>query len=215
MSWIVSAVMAVIALIAVTALWRRHQREIRALRSTHAEALENLDDEHHRRVKRLSREHEQHLLTAHHPLANDLLPALDSLDRALEQISSGEPQSLQDFKEGIELARKGLTTAMGRHGIRAIIPARGDDFDPRVHEAISRIESDEGEAGTVAALLRAGYCHDARVLRPAMVTVFASPPSISAGDEEAFDDAKESQTEESPIEENASTGEEPREDPLP
>ena len=185
MSWIISAVMALIALIATATLWRYHRREVRHLRSSHAEEIESLDQDHHRRVKRLSREHKQHLLTAHHPLASDLLPAMDSLDQALAEIHADTPRDLESFQEGIELARKSLHTALGRHGIIQVAPAPGDPFDPQLHEAISRVEDEQAESGTVAVLLRAGYQHEARVLRPAMVTVFVPPLSQETSPEEA------------------------------
>ena len=206
MSWILTALMALIALGATAALWRYHQREVRHLRSSHAEALENLDEEHHRRVKRLSRAHEEHLLTAHHPLASDLLPAIDSLDQALENLNREGVQDLESFQEGIELARKSLHTALGRHGILPIAPARGDAFDPQLHEAIARIEDPEGEAGTIAALLRAGYQHEARVLRAAMVTVFMTATAESgvedtAGLEDPVEEDEQGEPEQEPEQE--------------
>ena len=53
--------------------------------------------------------------------------------------------------------------------------AAGQPFDPRVHEAISKVESADVPAGSVATELQKGYRVGERLLRPAMVSVSTGP----------------------------------------
>ena len=57
-----------------------------------------------------------------------------------------------------------------RFGV-AVVPAVGERFDPRMHEAVSRVESDAVEAPTVVEEMQRGYRLHDRLLRPAMVRV--------------------------------------------
>lgn len=175
MGWIVAALMTMVTCIALGLLWRRHQREIRNLRSAHKSTVRELGDEHRRRIQRLDREHDQQLDAAHHPLARDLFPALDSLDKAIDHIDNSQPQSVDDLLSGLNLARTSLDTALSRHGIVPIAPEPESPFDPEIHEAIARNETDTGKPNTISRLFRRGYRHGKRVLRPALVEVIVDP----------------------------------------
>src|SRR5580704_13890189 len=69
-----------------------------------------------------------------------LLPVLDSFDRAM-QSASGEKSELRN---GVELIDKQLHDALGKLGLRPI-PARGELFDPRWHEAIEMVDTTDAE----------------------------------------------------------------------
>src|SRR6266542_4187591 len=69
-------------------------------------------------------------------LAADLLPALDSFERALQHTNGGEGDD--PIREGILLIHKQLMESLTRHGI-APIEAVGKPFDPKFHEAIMRV----------------------------------------------------------------------------
>ncbi len=204
MGWIIAALMTAITFVVVAVLWRRHQREVRHLRSSHEITVREIDDEHRRRLERLDREHDQELRWAHHPLARELFPALDSLDEALAILEEPDSLSTEDLEEGLLMARKALDTALERHGIVAVAPTPDDPFDPEVHEAIARHEDKQSEPNTIGRLFRRGYRQDNRVLRPALVEVNVAPrqdvdPSVESDpcdDEESVGRSEES--EESP-----------------
>lgn len=186
MGWILALLMSAIAAVAIAAIWRRYQRDVAALESSREKVRRQLDEEH-RRIKRLEREYERNLLAAHHPLAADLLPALDSLDEALthfEGLRGGEKNRVSDLEEGLVLARRALDDALGRHGITTIDPKRGDLFDPTVHEAIASSEDEELEPGTICRLLRRGYRDEDLVLRAALVEVNIRPSQDSSASDE-------------------------------
>ncbi len=99
-------------------------------------------------------------------LARELVPSLDSLERAL---GSAEPES--EVARGLELVHGELTATLGRAGVEAFDPA-GERFDPTHSEAISTAPANEGtEPGTVVETVERGYRSDGTVLRPARVIV--------------------------------------------
>jgi len=95
----------------------------------------------------------------------DLLPVLDNLERAL-----GAPGDGDDFRNGVELIAKQFVDTLKKFGL-AEIPALGLPFDPEVHEAVARVESDEIEVATVLDEYQRGYWLNERLLRPAIVRV--------------------------------------------
>ena len=98
-----------------------------------------------------------------------LLPVLDSFERAL-QVKS-DPV---DFRNGVELIYKQLQDALAKVGVRAI-PAKGEPFDPHVHEAIEMVETSDAPDHEVLEELQRGYKIKDRLLRPAMVKVAKNP----------------------------------------
>ncbi|HME34432.1 MAG TPA: nucleotide exchange factor GrpE [Candidatus Sulfotelmatobacter sp.] len=98
-----------------------------------------------------------------------LLPVIDSFERAL-QVKS-EPG---DFRSGVELIYKQLQDALAKIGVRAI-PAKGEPFDPHVHEAIEMVETSDVPDHEVLEELQRGYKFKDRLLRPAMVKVAKNP----------------------------------------
>lgn len=173
--WIVAAVLALIAAVAVGIVWRRHRREVRRLESARQEAIHQREEDHRRRIDRLRREHDRRLDTAHHPLAEELFPVLDSLDEALEQVDDDSNTSIDDLRQGLNLARQGLYEALRRHGIDPLEPDEGDRFDPSFHDAISRTEADVEDDKTIRTRFRRGYRDGDQVLRPALVDVNVAP----------------------------------------
>jgi molecular chaperone GrpE len=96
-----------------------------------------------------------------------LLPVVDSFDLALRAPGSGDDTEL---RKGVELIRKQLDEALARLGVKPV-PAVGEVFDPRVHEAVEMVETAEAEDNHVIAELSRGYKIKDRLLRPAMVRV--------------------------------------------
>ena len=94
-----------------------------------------------------------------------LIPILDSFDLALKA-KSGEA----DLRKGLELIRKQMDEMLTKLGVQAI-PAKGEPFDPRFHEAIEMVESSDVKDNHVLDELQRGYKMKERLLRPAMVRV--------------------------------------------
>jgi molecular chaperone GrpE len=101
-------------------------------------------------------------------LAKELLPALDSLDRALDGAAADDP-----LLEGVRLVRGELTAALTRAGIEAFSPL-GQTFDPTEHEAVAQAPVEGFAAGAVAEVYQTGYrTAGGNVIRPARVLVAA------------------------------------------
>lgn len=101
--------------------------------------------------------------------ANELLPVIDSLERALEVANKEDPQ-LASMIEGIELTLKGLLGAVRKFGVE-VVGETGVPFNPDVHQAMSMMESEEFEPNHVMLVMQRGYTLNGRLLRPAMVAV--------------------------------------------
>jgi molecular chaperone GrpE len=98
-----------------------------------------------------------------------LLPVLDSFERAL--LVKSDPG---DFRSGVELIYKQLQDALAKAGVKAI-PAKGEQFDPHVHEAIEMVETTDAADHEVIEELQRGYKIKDRLLRPSMVKVAKNP----------------------------------------
>ena len=106
--------------------------------------------------------------------ARDLLGAADNLSRAtaMSPRESQDP-AVTNYIIGVEMTEKELQGAFERNGLRKIDPAKGEKFDPHLHQAVMEQPSDEVAAGGVIQVLQAGYELMGRLVRPAMVAVAA------------------------------------------
>ncbi len=98
-----------------------------------------------------------------------LLPALDSLERALQVKSDAA-----ELRGGVELIHKQLLAALAKLSVNAIA-SKGQPFDPRYHEAIEMVETTDAPDHQVIEELQRGYRFKDRLLRPAMVKVAKNP----------------------------------------
>lgn len=101
--------------------------------------------------------------------AKSLLPVLDNLALALKNASDRS----DDFRTGVELIYRQLQDTMQKLNVQTV-QAKGEPFDPRLHEAIEVVESDEVPDHHVLEELQPGYRMKDRLLRPAMVKVAKS-----------------------------------------
>lgn len=101
--------------------------------------------------------------------ANELLPVIDSLERALE-VTDKENTELASMIEGIELTLKSLLGAVRKFGVE-VVGETNVPFNPDVHQAMSMIESEEMAPNHVLMVMQRGYTLNGRLLRPAMVAV--------------------------------------------
>jgi molecular chaperone GrpE len=121
--------------------------------------------------KREEKQRAEFIKLANESLVTELLPVLDSFDLALNGMHTSH--ELESFLPGVELIRKQLEDVLVKNGL-ATIETIGKPFDPKVHEAMMQVESDEYPEDTVAKELRKGYLFNDKVIRPAQVAVSKS-----------------------------------------
>ena len=108
----------------------------------------------------------------------DFLPVLDNLDRARQH---------GDLTGGLKAIADQLDEIFGKLGLVAFGEV-GDPFDPAIHEAVLHNEDDSVTQPTATTIMRPGYKHNDRLLRPAMVGVTdPATPSAPQADSEAVD----------------------------
>ena len=124
--------------------------------------------------KRLEREKIQAIEYALEKFAQDLLPALDSLDMALAVVSNDNlnaEEAVEELKKGIELTIDQFIKAFRKNGIEVIEIEEGGEFNPHLHEAILQVDDAEKNAGEIVQVIQKGYKYKERILRPAKVSV--------------------------------------------
>jgi len=120
--------------------------------------------------KRSRRELETSTNLARANLLRELLEVADNFGRALEAAPQGEEAPETGFGEGVRLIYVQFMDILRQNGCERI-PAKGEPFDPNLHEAISQIETDEVPSQHVFAVVQEGYRLNDHVLRPAKVVV--------------------------------------------
>ncbi|MBU8898978.1 nucleotide exchange factor GrpE [Corallococcus sp. H22C18031201] len=105
-------------------------------------------------------------------LLKDLLPVMDNMDRALD--AAARSPDIDSFQKGVAMTRKSFEDALGKHGVKAF-SAKGQPFDPRLHEAVQQVETAEVPAGHVVMELVRGFFLNERLARPALVVVARAP----------------------------------------
>ena len=97
-------------------------------------------------------------------VAEGLLPVLDNFERALSAMEDSAD------REGVELIMKQLQTALSNSGLNEI-EAEGQEFDPKLHHAVSQVDAGEESRNKVTLVLQKGYTFNGKLLRAAMVQV--------------------------------------------
>jgi molecular chaperone GrpE len=140
--------------------------------------------------RRGEREKEEYTRFAKGETIKSFIPVLDDLERALAHVPAR--LSNDPWVVGVTMVGESVSAMLRREGVERIDP-HGEPFDPRMHEAIARVESESGEAGVddeasvdggtdvgvtveqrVTQVYQPGYALNGRVLRPAMVQVTTS-----------------------------------------
>ncbi|MGA3280124.1 MAG: nucleotide exchange factor GrpE [Smithella sp.] len=116
--------------------------------------------------KRAAREKTDIIKYGKEDIIKDILPFMDSLDRALKH----DTGDIQAFKDGITLIQEQLLCCLKKHGVE-MINAAGSTFDPNFHEALMQMESDQHEDNKVISEMEKGYLLNGRLLRPSRVCV--------------------------------------------
>lgn len=118
--------------------------------------------------KRTQREKAADLKYKAQDLATDLVPVVDTFDRAL-QLKPDE-NSIDSFYEGMEMVYRQLMQALSQAGVEEI-ETEGETFDPNFHQAVMQVEDDQYESQAIVETLQKGYRLKDRIIRPAMVKV--------------------------------------------
>src|SRR5581483_1809746 len=107
--------------------------------------------------KRVAREKESFVKFSNAILILKMLPVLDNLERANEHLKD----------QGIELVIKQFKDALSSEGVTEI-EAEGQQFNPEHHEAVEKVQ---GEEGKVVKVTERGYKMGDKVIRQAKVTI--------------------------------------------
>jgi len=119
--------------------------------------------------RRAERERSEYLQYAAMDLAGLLVPILDDFERALK-VETGD----KNYAKGVEMIYQRLWDTLKKMGLEPV-QAAGQPFDPNVHQAVDRVETEEVEDQTVLEEYQRGYFFKGKLLRPAMVKVAVKP----------------------------------------
>lgn len=130
--------------------------------------LQRLQAEFDNFRKRSQKEKEDTLKYAAERIIEAMLPVLDNFERAVA--SSQSSQDFKAFSQGVEMILKQMKSGLEKEGLTPI-EAVGQPFDPKLHDAVLQVDSEEYPENTVVEELQKGYSLREKVLRPSMVKV--------------------------------------------
>ena len=119
--------------------------------------------------RRVERERSEYIQFAAMDLVKDLLPVLDDFERALKVETAD-----RDYAKGVELIYQRMFETLKKMGLEPITTA-GCQFDPNLHQAVERVQTDEAEDLSILSEYQRGYNFKGKLLRPAMVRVAVKP----------------------------------------
>ncbi|MGB0318042.1 MAG: nucleotide exchange factor GrpE [Pseudomonadales bacterium] len=121
--------------------------------------------------RRAARDVEQAHKFALEKFAGELLPVLDSIEKAVEAAGAlAEGEDTKAMAEGVSLCHRLFLDTFGKAGITPIDP-HGEPFDPEQHQAMAMIDAPNAAPNSVVDVLQKGYSLNGRLLRAAMVVV--------------------------------------------
>lgn len=119
--------------------------------------------------RRAERERSDYLQFAAMDLVREILPVLDDFERALATETADRA-----YARGVELIYTRLRETLRKMGLEPI-ETTGKSFDPNVHEAVDRVETEEADDQAIVGEYQKGYNFRGKLLRPAMVRVAVRP----------------------------------------
>jgi molecular chaperone GrpE len=119
--------------------------------------------------RRAERERSEFLQFAGVELVRELLPVLDDFARALKVECANA-----EYARGIELIYNRLYESLKKMGLEPI-DTTGQKFDPNLHQAVDRVETDDEEDHQILEEYQKGYMFKGKLLRPSMVKVAVRP----------------------------------------
>jgi len=159
------------------------EKEAAANYDKYVRAIAELDNYKKRAVK----EKAEIIKYGKEEVIKDILPFVDSLDRALEHADSST--DIQSFKEGLQLIQEQLLCCLKKHGVE-VIECAGKDFDPNFHEAMMQVDSEHHEANKVINEFQRGYLLNGRLLRPSRVSVCKKINKENCADERTVENGE-------------------------
>jgi molecular chaperone GrpE len=119
--------------------------------------------------KRTERERSEYVQYAGMEFVKQLLPILDDFERALKAESGST-----EYARGVEMIHHRMVETLRKLGLEPIETA-GAHFDPHLHQAIERVETQDAEDGAILGEFQRGYHFKGKLLRPSMVKVAVHP----------------------------------------
>jgi molecular chaperone GrpE len=126
--------------------------------------LENLRKASQRQVENAVR-------SGNERLVGELLVVLDDLELALK---AGKAADRETLVSGVDMVLRRFEKILGDAGLKPI-DALGKPFDPKLHEAVMKVETSDEPEGTIVEEIRKGYIFGGKVIRPSMVKVSVNP----------------------------------------
>jgi len=148
--------------------------ELKAERDNLLDRLARLQAEFDNARKRQEREKQEFRDYATGSVVEQFLPVIDNFALAL-----GANASAEQLRTGVELIVKQMDETLRTLNVQAV-PTIGQQFDPRVHEALGTVERDDLPDHSVAEEIRNGYRIRERLLRPALVRIVSNPKQTEA-----------------------------------
>lgn len=102
-------------------------------------------------------------------IVREILPVLDNFELALKADASGK-----DYVKGVEMIYERMATALKKMGLEPI-DTTGAKFDPHLHQAVEKVQTEDAEDHTVLSDFQRGYKFKGKLLRPSMVKVAVRP----------------------------------------
>lgn len=127
--------------------------------------------------RRSERERSESIKFANKNIFQSILNVLDNFERALDSA----PDQNDNFVIGVKMIRKQLLDVLLQNGVEEV-EAIGKPFDPYMHEAFAKEETDAHPDNTVVEVYQRGFKFHGTLLRPAKVKVAMAPEEPSSGD---------------------------------
>lgn len=96
----------------------------------------------------------------------ELLPVADSIQMAITNLKDCDPEILK----GIELISNQLAKSLEKLKVESF-GAQGEEFNPEIHNAISKIDDENFEKNCISQVFQTGYKIGDKIIRHAMVQV--------------------------------------------
>lgn len=148
--------------------------ELKAERDNLLDRLARLQAEFDNARKRQEREKQEFRDYATGSVVEQFLPVIDNFALAL-----GANASAEQLRTGVELIVKQMDETLRTLNVQAV-PTVGQQFDPRVHEALGTVERDDLPDHSVAEEIRKGYRIRERLLRPSLVRIVSNSKQTEA-----------------------------------
>lgn len=137
--------------------------------ASHLDKMQRTVAEYENAGKRRERQNEDRIKHATDSMMRQLLPVLDDLDLAFQNVPAGARGEDQAWLQGFEQIQQKLLDILANADVEPL--AKCGEFDPNQHEAISNEPNEDVPSGHIIQTLRTGYRIQDRILRPALVRV--------------------------------------------